>query len=96
MINPTPILFEFKDSHSASKAMDALKELGYEPQHVGEAGKRIVFLHDFHNNLYTGLEIAQIHGGNLIEQEVALPAHLINEDWSEAYALGETEEREQT
>jgi hypothetical protein len=93
VINPTPVLFEFKDSQSAGKAMDTLQELGFEPQLVGEAGKQIVFLHDFHNNLYTGLEIAQMHGGNLIEQEIMLPSHLINEDWSEPYALGVEEER---
>jgi len=92
MINRTPVLFEFPDAESARKANETLKEFDYETQLTGEDACRLLFLHDSRHDLVSSLEIAQIHGGRLIEQEISVPAHLVNEDLPEAYLEGATDE----
>lgn len=88
MIRSTPISFEFPDPVSAELAISMLRELGFETQRADDQDNRILFLHDVRNNLYTGIEIAQMHGGNLVEREIPVPAHIVNEDWTEAYQTG--------
>jgi len=75
MLQRTPILFDFKDPVSAEKAMSMLRELGFETRRTAGRANRIMFLHDSRNNLYTGIEIAQMHGGTLAETEENAPVH---------------------
>lgn len=96
------IWFQFEDQQSAGFAFDTLQELGYEPTiHPGEQ-KPTLHIHVDRSDLTSALEIAQAHGGVLIEQsdiedgeafnqayrldEVNIPAHVVNEDWPEWYA----------
>ncbi|MFF2091655.1 hypothetical protein [Paenibacillus sp. NPDC058174] len=87
------ILFDFADAASASVACDTLQELGYEPMlHEGNR----VHIHVDGVDLTSALEIAQAHGGRLVEQAsirseaitntaysldaITIPAHVVNED----------------
>lgn len=96
------ILFRFSDVQSAGLAFDTLQELGYEPVLHTEETPCQVHIHVDHSNLASALEIAQAHGGTLVEESgitpvdslqnayqldaIPIPAHIVNEDWSEDYA----------
>jgi hypothetical protein len=96
------LLFDFNDEDSASLACETLRELGYET--VLHEGSRM-HVHLEGSDLTSALEIAQSHGGQLVEQAqieadavtdsaysldaIAIPAHLVNEDWASSY--GDTE-----
>ncbi|MFF2483401.1 hypothetical protein [Paenibacillus sp. NPDC058071] len=90
------ILFDFADEKSAALACDTLQELGYEPmQHEGNR----VHIHVDGVDLTSALEIAQAHGGSLVEQAairdeaitdtayslnaITIPAHVVNEDMAD-------------
>lgn len=91
------ILFDFSDVGSAAMARDLLQELGYDPIMHGEARMHI---HVDGEDLTSALEIAQAHGGQLVEQAniaeeavtstayaldaITIPAHVVNEDWIDA------------
>ncbi|MUT67777.1 hypothetical protein [Paenibacillus sp. NEAU-GSW1] len=91
------ILFDFADASSAAIACDTLQELGYEPM-MHEANR--VHIHVEGADLTSALEIAQAHGGRLVEQAaigseavtdtayslnaITIPAHVVNEDWNAA------------
>lgn len=88
------IMFDFSDNRSAELARDMLQELGYDP--VMHNGSRM-HIHVEGSDLTSALEIAQSHGGQLVEQAaieeetitntayalngITIPAHVVNEDW---------------
>lgn len=88
------ILFDFSDAGSAALACETLQELGYET--VLHEGNRM-HIHLEGSDLTSALEIAQSHGGQLVEQTdiescsvtdsaysmdtISIPAHIVNEDW---------------
>lgn len=99
------IMFDFADDKSALSACDTLQELGYEP--MMHEGNR-VHIHVEGSDLTSALEIAQAHGGELVEQStitsgaitntaysldaITIPAHIVNEDWNVDYAQTELDE----
>lgn len=104
LMSSAPIFFEFDQERDALLALDTLEELGYEPTiQTGEA-KPTLHIHVDNEDLTSALEIAQAHGGRLVEKResqpeegvfamaydmegsIRIPAHIVNEDWSEDYA----------
>ncbi len=98
-----PIFFEFEKGRDALLALDTLDELGYKPELLG-GEKSTVHIHLDEQEITSALEIAQLHGGRLVERpqaesesaiyamaydlegSIRIPAHTVNEDWSESYA----------
>ena len=94
MSQHSAIMFDFSDNKSADLARSMLQELGYDP--VMHSGTRI-HIHVDGGDLTSALEIAQSHGGQLVEQStirneaitntayaldgITIPAHVVNEDW---------------
>jgi len=94
------ILFQFADNGSAEDASATLRELGYDPV-VHEGGKLHVHMNG--SDLTSALEIAMSHGGELMDKQpldplavtglaygmdsIPIPAHTINEDWADSYAM---------
>ncbi|MGG1637027.1 hypothetical protein [Paenibacillus sp. NRS-1760] len=95
MSTNSALLFDFNDAQSAALACETLRELGYETVlHEGSS----MHVHLEGSDLTSALEIAQSHGGQLVEQAsidadavtgtaysldaIAIPAHLVNEDWA--------------
>ncbi|KRE35021.1 hypothetical protein [Paenibacillus sp. Soil522] len=88
------LLFDFNDAQSAALACETLRELGYETVLHDDSRMHV---HLDGSDLTSALEIAQAHGGQLVEQShidaaaltdsaysldaIAIPAHLVNEDW---------------
>ncbi|SDO68409.1 hypothetical protein SAMN04487897_11975 [Paenibacillus sp. yr247] len=103
MKNFVPIFFEFDKERDALLALDTLEELGYKPELLGEE-RATLHIHLDDQEITSALEIAQSHGGRLVEREYAqpepatfamaydlegsirIPAHTVNEDWSDSYA----------
>jgi predicted heme/steroid binding protein len=97
----TAILFQFADNSSAEDASATLRDLGYDPV-VHEGGK--LHIHMEGSDLTSALEIAMSHGGELMDKQpldplavtglaygmdsVPIPAHTVNEDWTDTYAAG--------
>ncbi len=98
-----PIFFEFDKERDALLALDTLDELGYKPELLG--GERsTVHIHLDAQEITSALEIAQSHGGRLVDRpqaeseqaiysmaydlegSIRIPAHTVNEDWSDSYA----------
>lgn len=95
--HPSAIMFDFSESGSAEMARQLLLELGYDP--VMHNATRM-HIHVEGGDLTSALEIAQAHGGQLVEQSdiaeeaitnsaysldaITIPAHVVNEDWIEA------------
>jgi hypothetical protein len=89
------LLFDFNDAQSAALACETLRELGYETVLHDDSRMHV---HLEGSDLTSALEIAQAHGGQLVEQShidagamtdsaysldaIAIPAHLVNEDWT--------------
>jgi hypothetical protein len=98
------LVMDFPDEKSAHLAADTFGELGYDP--VRLEGRR-VHIHVRNEDLVSALEIMQSCGGNIAEQaqaetsaltnlaygmeEIPIPAHTVNEDWTDAYADGQPE-----
>ncbi|WP_166242832.1 hypothetical protein [Paenibacillus turpanensis] len=61
------ISFQFPDRHSAYAAFDTLEELGYEPKIREESGNCCVDFEVERNDITSALQIAQSHGGKLLE-----------------------------
>lgn len=107
-MDQSAILFQFDDSHQAGMAYDTLKDLGYDPVIQELEDKPAVHIHVENNDLTSALEIAQAHGGTLIESSkmdvgalldtaygldsIRIPAHTVNEDWPAGYAYEHGEE----
>lgn len=125
-MNHASILFQFTDRRSAFEAFDTLEELGYRPTYSADETKPQLHIHFNHSDVTSALEVAQAHGGTLVEQqefpamkldnkdqrtlseyqafqmsynldnehdnehdhdqETSIPAHMVNEDWTEEYA----------
>lgn len=95
------IMFDFSDNGSAELARSLLQELGYDPVMHNETRMHI---HVDGGDLTSALEIAQSHGGQLVEQAdirqeaitntaysldgITIPAHMVNEDWIDEEGLG--------
>jgi hypothetical protein len=104
-MNESPIAFEFSDRRSALYALDTLEELGYQPHLHEQENGYIVHFHVERNDLTSALEIAQAHGGSLMELDhqseqaaydtaynmdaIRIPAHIVNEDWADDYTSPE-------
>lgn len=105
---PAPIYFQFADKKAALLALDTLQELGFTGQmleHRHPEHKPVLQLTIRQGDLVAALEIAQAHGGILLETEaqpeqevytnayglagVPIPAHTVTEDLPEAYLAGE-------
>jgi hypothetical protein len=98
------IQFAFQDEHDAAMAYATLNELGYLPVKNGDH----VHIHLERGDLTSALEIAMAHGGQLCSQAalqeesmlegaydmnaIPIPAHTVNEDWADAYAMEASEE----
>lgn len=94
MSQHSAIMFDFSDNRSADLARSMLQELGYDPVMHGDTRMHI---HVDGGDLTSALEIAQSHGGQLVEQSairneaitntayaldgITIPAHVVNEDW---------------
>lgn len=101
VVQDTAIVFRFTDAGSCAKAFDMLEELGYEPSFLGEERTRL-HIHVDETYLTSALEIAQAYGGSLEERAliseaeltnlayrldmIPIPAHIVNEDWTDSYA----------
>ncbi|MFD0694611.1 hypothetical protein ACFQZT_10955 [Paenibacillus sp. GCM10027628] len=103
MNNSVPIFFEFEQERDALLALDTLEELGYKPNLLTDS-KPTLHIHVDDQEVTSALEIAQAHGGRLVERtqsqpeaatfamaydlegSIRIPAHTVNEDWSESYA----------
>ncbi|MHA6482990.1 hypothetical protein ACX1C1_13920 [Paenibacillus sp. strain BS8-2] len=97
MSHQSAILFDYSDDSSAAMARELLQELGYDPVMHGDTRMHI---HVDGGDLTSALEIAQAHGGQLVEQAdiaeetvtntayaldaITIPAHVVNEDWIDA------------
>ncbi|MGM0883356.1 MAG: hypothetical protein ACQEXQ_20255 [Bacillota bacterium] len=99
MADNSAILFDFNDVQSAALACETLQQLGFDT--VLHDGSRRMHVHIEGSDLTSALEIAQAHGGQLVEQApitsgsamdsayalnaISIPAHLVNEDWPSSY-----------
>jgi hypothetical protein len=71
-----PIYFQFVHGNSALQALDTLQELEYNVElleHDHEEHLPTLLLNVNHNDLTSALEIAQAHGGWLVEGKQAIP-----------------------
>lgn len=89
-------MFQFPNDSAARLAFDTLLDLGYDPE-LHDAGR--LHIHVIEEDITSALEVCQSHGGELLEQApaeeaaltsasysldcVPIPAHLVNEDWTE-------------
>jgi len=92
------LMFQFSGDSQARLAAETLEELGYEPQ-LHEGGR--LHIHVRNEDLTSALEIVQCYSGQLLEREpaetvaitnlaygldaIAIPAHIVNEDWVDSY-----------
>jgi hypothetical protein len=79
MNNSIPIFFEFEQEREALLALDTLEELGYKPNLLQDE-KPTLHIHVDAQEITSALEIAQAHGGRLVERKQA-------QTESEAYAM---------
>jgi hypothetical protein len=69
-MDSAPIFFEFDQEKDALLALDTLEELGYKPLlQQGEASKPLLHIHVDEQDLTSALEIAQAHGGRLVDRK---------------------------
>jgi len=91
---PDAIMMAFPDDAAARLAAETLDELGYEPCAHGN-GRLHIHVRD--EDLVSALEIMQCHGGRIAESvpedeaqnTITIPAHTVNEDWTDEYARGD-------
>ncbi|RED63137.1 hypothetical protein [Cohnella lupini] len=107
-MNHAALMFQFSDESQAKLAGETLMDLGYEPQLHG-GGRLHIHVQD--EDLTSALEIVQCYAGQLLEHapaevisvtdvaygmdEITIPAHTVNEDWSEAYQASNSEHEDQ-
>ncbi|MEW9701013.1 hypothetical protein [Paenibacillus sp. SI8] len=72
MNNSVPIFFEFDQERDALLALDTLEELGYKPDLLADA-KPTLHIHVDAQEITSALEIAQAHGGRLVERKLSQP-----------------------
>ncbi|MDD9271058.1 hypothetical protein ACFPES_28825 [Paenibacillus sp. GCM10023248] len=68
MKNFVPIFFEFEKERDALLALDTLEELGYKPELL-EGERSTLHIHLDDQEMTSALEIAQAHGGRLVERQ---------------------------
>lgn len=68
----TPIFFQFATNHEAYMALDTLEELGYKVSLHTEMESPVLHVIIDRNDLTSALEIAQAHGGQLLEGKTSL------------------------
>ena len=78
-----PLYFQFEQKKSALKAFDTLKELEYnveflEHDHEEHLPTLLLILNQ--SDLTSALEIAQSHGGRLVEDYIPIPAHVVTDE----------------
>jgi hypothetical protein len=86
-MNSVPIYFQFNEKKPALLAFDTLQELGYEVEWVTHDHSEhlpTLMLNIDHCDLTSALEIAQAHGGTLVEARQSSAEH---EVFSSAYSL---------
>lgn len=71
-MSSVPIFFEFELERDALLAMDTLGELGYRPHLQTEWAKPTLHIQVDDQDLISALEIAQAHGGRLVERDPSL------------------------
>ena len=67
-MSSAPIFFEFENEQSAALARETLEELGYQAGMHTEMRHPTLHIQVDHSDLTSALEIAQAHGGMLVEQ----------------------------
>lgn len=98
------LVMDFPDEKSARLAAETFDELGYGP--IRQEGRR-VHIHLRSEDLISALEIMQSCGGTIVQPAqdeasgltnaaygldgIPIPAHTVNEDWTDAYAEGQPE-----
>jgi hypothetical protein len=100
-MNEPSIKLLFPNPRSAYQAFDLLDELGYRPEITGEGEQPELAIHIEKHDVQSALEISQAYGGQLLEQgaahgkyreedceEIDIPAHFVNEDFTDGYASG--------
>ena len=96
LMSHASIMFRFPSDNAARLAFDTLLDLGYDPE-LHDAGR--LHIHVIDEDITSALEICQSHGGELVEQApaeeaaltnasysldcVPIPAHIVNEDWTD-------------
>ncbi|WP_274364328.1 hypothetical protein [Paenibacillus thermotolerans] len=104
MLYDDAIRFSFPNMDSAIDAFETLQELGYDPvMEEGAEEHPTLHIHVERSDVQSALEIVQTHGGEIRDtaevgnaadgpecnlEGQGLPAHLVNEDFSEAYMTG--------
>jgi hypothetical protein len=86
-MNNLPIYFQFNEKKPALLAFDTLQELGYEVEwltHDHSEHRPTLMLNVEHCDLTSALEIAQAHGGSLVE---ARQSESEQEVFTSAYGL---------
>lgn len=106
----TPVAFRFDDHTSAVNAFNTLNELGYQPEFIqGNPKGLLFFINDEDltaaleiaqaNGGSLAEDIMQRGEQEVLDcayamGELDIPAHLVNEDWTEAYASGEASQKD--
>lgn len=97
-MNHDALMIAFPDEASARKAAETFQELGYEPRLHGDGRLHI---HVRGEDLVSALEIMQCYAGQIEERAptetaalvdeayslsaISIPAHTVNEDWTDEY-----------
>ncbi|MEY8743598.1 hypothetical protein AB9M62_29885 [Bacillales bacterium AN1005] len=95
MMSDGEIQVQFADPNALLAAQATLNELGYKPY---QSGPLELYIPTDRQDPQSAVEIVQSHGGSAVFdsaadaanafQEFSIPAHMVNEDWSEGYATG--------
>ncbi|MGG2198039.1 MULTISPECIES: hypothetical protein [Paenibacillus] len=67
----TPIFFQFETNQEAYMALDTLEELGYKVSLHTETKSPVLHVIVDRNDLTSALEVAQAHGGRLLEGQAS-------------------------
>ncbi|MEC0127730.1 hypothetical protein [Paenibacillus pabuli] len=103
MLEDRELQVHFSDHTAMLAAQATLEELGYKPY---QSGPLELYIPTDRQDPQSAVEIVQSHGGSAVFassvedldqfQNISIPAHLVNEDWNEAYTNGsQTESPEQ-
>ncbi|MFD2673602.1 DNA/RNA helicase [Marinicrinis sediminis] len=85
MLEANTLVFRFEDRRDAYFAFDTLLELGYQPVFHPDEAEPMLHIHIEKNDLTSALEIAQAHGGELVDE----PAGKQYATFQSAYEMGE-------
>ncbi|QOS76768.1 hypothetical protein JNUCC31_18190 [Paenibacillus sp. JNUCC31] len=95
MLEDRELQVHFSDRTDLLAAQATLEELGYKPY---QSGPLELYIPTDRQDPQSAVEIVQSHGGSAVFassvedldqfQNISIPAHLVNEDWDEAYTNG--------